>query len=97
MKGISDIAYNKQQEYREKYKQWCIENPGSVMCNYTQLENGCSYAIHCDTIADLDVLIKVFKGKAESIKGVQGFSMMKKAVQEIKDEYIKECELQYFL
>lgn len=97
MKNIADIAYNKQQEYKEKYVKWCIENPGQIMNGLPSMDLGARYAQQCENINELKTLSKIFLKMNKSTESVNGFKFMHEAVEEIIDEVVKETEKEYFL
>ena len=48
---IIKVVGDLQIEYQQKYKNWCIENPGYIMCNYGIKELACKNII--DLITNL--------------------------------------------
>lgn len=42
---IIKVVGDLQNDYKQKYKNWCIENPGYIMCNYAIKELACKNLI----------------------------------------------------
>ena len=92
MKSIKEISEIKKAEYESKYKKWC-EETGKIMNGLSSKMIACDYSIHCDTIQELSVLIKVFKGKfkiAQENNSISGFKFIIDAFEEIEEEYLKQ-------
>lgn len=87
MKTIKEIAESKILKYEEKYKNWCEENPGKIMSGYLSSKMGAEWALYCDEVQELEVLIKVFKGKLSDAHGANGFRWYIEAIEEIREEY----------
>lgn len=97
MKGISDIAYNKQQEYKDQYVKWCIDNPGQIFNGLSSKELGAKYAAECENIGELETLSKIFLKMNKSTETVNGFRFISEAIEEIIAEVKLEAEKEYFL
>lgn len=97
MKGITDIAYNKQQEYKDQYVKWCIENPGQIFNGLSSKELGAKYAAQCENIKELETLSKIFLKMNKSTESINGFRFMHEAVEEIISDVKLKAEKEYFL
>ena len=84
--SIKEIALQKEVEYNAKYIQWCKDNPCHIMNGLSSKAMGAKFASYCDTEEDLKTLIKVYKRKAEDMKGPHGFYFIAAAIEEILEE-----------
>lgn len=86
---IKTAALQKKKEYDDGYKKWCLENPGYVMNGLSSKSIGADLASYCDTVEDVQTLIKVYGRKAKNTDGPHGYLFITTALTEILELYNK--------
>lgn len=84
---VSDLGLS----YHEKYKEWCLANPGYIMCNYAIQEQACSNCVKLleDLKEDENILSFLIKEhgilleKYNTMTSINGFYIHAKTYDEI--------------
>ena len=84
---VSDLSLS----YHEKYKEWCLANPGYIMCNYAIQEQACNNCITMienlseddDILSFLEKECDKLTNKYKTAIGMNGFYIHSKTYNEI--------------
>ncbi len=88
---IIKVVGDLKNDYQQKYKEWLIQNPGYIMCNYPIKEQACKNIIElindldetADIIQVLELESDLLLEKYKNIKTMNGFYIHSQVYQEV--------------
>jgi len=86
MKDIKEIALELAEKYMTKYKEWCAENPGSIMNGNIMKEDTMKKASFCKNIDEVKAMRVYYDVAFRSSDGPNGFLFSRDAIDELLDE-----------
>lgn len=86
---IKELAKSYAQFYQEEYRQWCLQNPGSIMHGSSSKAIGAEMAQHCETLQELSALIAITQRRAEAATGPNGHRFVAEGLAAVYSDYLK--------
>lgn len=81
--NIKEKALELKAKYDREYNEWCKANPGKIMNGLSSKSMGMDIAKHCDSVEELNTLLKIYGRRGKEMEGPRGFFFMTTAITEL--------------
>lgn len=84
--NIRETAISLKDKYNQKYKEWCIENPGKILNGNLIKIDPLEKASYCNDIDEVKAMRKYYEIALRSATGPHGFGFSMEAMDELINE-----------
>lgn len=84
--NIRETAFKLRDKYNQKYKEWCIENPGKILNGNLIKIDPLEKASYCNDIDEVKAMRKYYEIALRSATGPHGFRFSMEAMDELINE-----------